>query len=233
MKRLFYVILNIFLMSCAEKVSPNTQKGSYVYRLSSSGYKSHYMTCNVFSDETFKGYLYDSPRKNCILMDISAGPKNLFEDNSLFLQMYPFKMLNSTIDYGKSLHFYTIEKATNQTLVESFILDSHIVNVELELENQRASFFKDYKFEICNLDESWEGLQLVIYERRSLVDQDPVPIRVSKILKPPFLIHPEYFGERKGNELMAYHPFANYISKFESDANQYYKLAEKTCSPFQ
>lgn len=228
MIRLFFIVF--FLFSCAEKVSFNTDKEgeSYIYRLPSSDYKNHYMTCNLIASSTFQGYIYDSPRKNCVFLEIDKGPASLFEDNSLFMQVYPFKMNERNLSYGDSLRIYTLDRETSQTLVESLILDAHIVNLELEKEG--SLFFQEHRFEVCDLDEEWNGLQIVIYERRS--DEDPAPIRVSKFLKPPFLIHPEYFRDSKGNELLAYHPFSSYIPDFSADSNQYYELAEEICSPF-
>ena len=230
MIRFFYVFLSFFLFSCAEKVSQDNQGESYIYRLPSSDYKTHYMTCSLLKDKTFHGYLYDSPRNNCLFLEIDKGPKNLFENNSLFLQMYPFKVMESDIDYGESLRIYTLDRFNNQTLVESFILDSHIV--EIELEKEGALFFEEHRFEICGIGEEWDGLQLVIYERRDRRDQDPAPIRVSKVLKPPFLIHPEYFRDSMGDDLASYHPFSSYISELSSDPTQYYELAEDLCHRF-
>lgn len=230
MIRLILIFLTGFLLSCAEKVSPDKGRDNYIYRLPSSDYKNHYMTCNVFADKTFQGYLYDSPRENCLLMEIDKAPKTLFENDSLFLQVYPFKITESGIDYGSSIPIYTLDKSNSQTLVESFILDSHIVTIELEKSSD--SFFEEHQLEICDLEEEWEGLQLVIYERRSLWEQEPAPLRVSKFLKPPFLIHPEYFRDIKGNELAAHHPFSSYISQYNSEPAQYYELAEDICRPF-
>ena len=186
------------------------------------------MTCNLITSNTFQGYIYDSPRKNCVFLEIDKGPKSLFEDNSLFIQVYPFKMNEKSLSYGDSLRIYTLDRKTNQTLVESLILDAHIVNLELKKEG--LLFFQEHRFEVCNVGEEWNGLQIVIYERRS--DEDSAPIRISKFLKPPFLIHPELFGNDKGNELMAYHPFSSYIPDFKTDPAQYYKLAEEICRPF-
>ena len=231
MVKFLSLLLIFFLFSCAEKVSTQEkQEQSYIYRLPSSDYKNHYMTCNLFTDKTFQGYIYDSPRENCVFLDIDKAPKALFEKDYFFLQMYPFKVTDSEIDYGASLRIYTLDKANNQTLVESFILDFHIV--QLELEKEATLFFEEHRFEVCGLGQEWEGLQMVIYERRNQRDQDPVPIRVSKFLKPPFLIHPEYFRDSKGNELAAYHPFSSSISDVNSNPNQYYERAEEICSPY-
>jgi len=219
------IFLTLFLFSCAEEVPFNTaEEESYIYRLPSSGYKNHYMTCNRIADSTFQGYIYDSPKSDCVFIEIDKSPQVLFENDSLFMQIYPFKIDKTDFRYGDSLRIYTLDKQTNQTLVESLILDSHIV---MELEKEAPLFFKEHRLEVCGLQD-WEALQIVIYERRA--EEDMAPIRVSKFLKPPFLIHPEYFKDSVGNELAAFHPFSNPLPA--SNSNQYYKLAKQICSPF-
>ena len=228
--RLFSLFLCFVLLACAQEVSLKDEEKPFIYRFSSSNRKNHYMTCNLLRDNTFQGYLYSSSKDNCVLLEIDNSPKGLFKDDSLFVQIYPFKASADDISYGKALRIYTIERLNSRLLVESFILDNYIVT--LELEKEESSFFKEHKFELCGLNDQWDGIQIVVYERRSYRGDDPIPVRISKVLKPPFLIHPEFFRDVKGNNLGKYHPFLNYISEFNSDPNQYYEWVEQICKSF-
>ena len=229
MLRFFLVFFSFFLLSCAKEVSlKDSQNQSAIYLPSSSKYKNHYMTCNLLKDKTFRGVLYNSPRDNCLLLDIDKGPDRLFEDSSFSMQIYPFKVTQSELEYGQAIEIYTLDRSNNQTLAVSYVLDTHTVNIELQKEG--SLFFQEHRFEICEIDDQWDGLQLVIYERRnSFRKEDPVPIRVSKVLKPPFLIHPEYFRDTEGVDLAAYHPFSDSISAVHIEPEDYYDRAEELC----
>ena len=226
----FLVFFSFFMLSCAKEVSlKDSQDQSVVYLPSSSKYKNHYMTCNVLKDKTFHGVLYNSPRKNCLLLDIDKGPDRLFKDNSFSMQIFPFKVLDSELDSGQAIKIYTLDKSNNQTLAESYALDSYIV--DLELEKDGDLFFQEHYLEVCDIDDQWDGLLLVIYERRnSFRKEDPVAKRVSKVLKPPFLIHPEYFRDTEGADLAAYHPFSDSISALNVEPEEYYERAEELCT---
>ena len=227
--RLFFLFLCFILLACAQEVSLQDEEKNFIYQASSSNQKNHYMTCNLLRDNTFQGYLYSSSKDNCRLLEINNSPKDLFRDDSLFVQIYPFKAAENDMSYGKELRIYIMERLNGRLLVESFVLDNYIVKVELEKEE--SSFFKEHKLELCGLDEQWDGIQIVVYERRSYRGDKPIPVRISKVLKPPFLIHPEYFRDVRGNNLVKYHPFFNYISELNSDPNQYYDWA-KQCNRF-
>jgi len=227
MKTLFFSSLALLFLSCAQEVSlQREEQQSYIYRLPSLPYKNHYMTCNRIADNTFQGYVYDSPRAHCVFVEIDKAPQSLFKEEELFIQFFPFKKGESDFSYGNSLRIYTLNRETNQTLVESHLLDYYIVN--LELEKEASQFLQENRFEICDL-ENWDGLQIVIYQKR---DEDTsTPIRVSQFLKPPFLIHPEYFRDNKGSELVAFHPFLN--TSDDLSPLSYYEKAEQTCHHFE
>ena len=229
--RAFFVCFFISLiLSCSHKLTapPDSLEGRLVYQ-SVALNEQNYMTCNFFSDETFRGYIYrPSSDNNCLHIDITESPKALLRNEDLFLQIYPFRVLKEDIEYGVSLPIHTTHKFdTEKILIKSQIIDTHLVQVELGLEADH--FFLDHVLEICNIDKKWTGMQLVIYERR---EKESVPIRITKFLKPPFLVHPEYHRDREGVGLSAYHPFLDYIPEFKSEPNRYYKLAEQVCSHF-
>ena len=133
---------------------------------------------------------------------------------------------------GLPLTIKTFEKKhkadeKEKILMESKIIDIFLIEAELGLEPDY--FFLDHFFELCDLDSSWQGLQLVIYERRN--DQEnAIPLRLTKTLLPPFLIHPGHFKESKGELLAAYHPFMNMISDVKSKPRAYYDFAEELCA---
>ena len=225
-----YFIFSIFIalsLSCSVKTSlPPAEENSLIYK--STGSQNHYMRCQFFADTNFQGYIYNSSQEDCVYLDILKSPKNLFKSDQLFIQIYPFTSGDNELIFDSSVPIYTFEKNNlEEPLMKSFIIDDHIIKVDLQLNEDH--FFKDHQFEICDLDENWEGLQLVIYKR--VTDQeDSIPFRTSKILIPPFLVHPEYFRETKGELLTAYHPFFQFIP--QSNPQAYYDLAEQMCSGF-
>lgn len=228
MRACFLFFLIAFFLSCSQKLE-NEQEESFVYR--SSAGKNPYMTCSIFADQTFQGYIYSSKvEKGCVILDISKAPTDLFNSYNRFLQIYPFKVVGNEFEYGKSLSIRTLEKHGNEEfLVQSYVIDSHIIKVDLEMEDE-SLFFIDHKFEICGLSDEWSGLQLVVYLKK--LGEEPIPARTTKVLKPPFLVHPEAFADEYGNLLAAQHPFISYISDFKSDPKQYYDLASQHCSEF-
>lgn len=218
------------MFSCAQKmtVSLSSKAENIAYKPDSS-HKKKFMTCNFFSDETFRGYIYRSSlQKDCFHIDIVKSPQELLKNEDLFLQIYPFKISNDEFEYGFAQSISTVSKfEKNKPLMKSQIIDTHIVQVELDLEADH--FFLDHNLEICHVDEQWQGLQLVIYERRQ-EQEEPVAIRITKFLTPPFLIHPEYFRDKMGINLAAFHPFLDSIPQFKSEPDSYYKMAEQLCS---
>ncbi|MCZ0932877.1 MAG: hypothetical protein OXJ52_06985 [Oligoflexia bacterium] len=228
MRAFFIFLFAGLILSCSQKVTaPQTSLDESAVYQSVALNEKNYMSCNFFADETFRGYIYrSSSNDNCLHIDITESPKALLRNEDLFLQIYPFRALKDDIEYGFSLPIYTAHKFdTEEVLIKSQVIDTHLIQVELGLEADH--FFLDHVLEICDLDEKWTGLQFVIYERRQ---EDSVPIRITKFLKPPFLVHPEYFREKEGSGLAAYHPFLDYIPEFKSEPNRYYKLAEQVCS---
>ena len=224
-----YLLLVIFILSCAQKISSTgaPQEEAVIYK-STHLKKKNYMTCNFFADETFRGYIYSSSKNNCAYIDITHSPKELLRNDNLFLQAYPFLIKGEEIKYGSSLAIHTIPKfKTDKVLMKSQIIDTYIIQVELDLEADQ--FFLDHNLELCGLDNKWHGVQFVIYERR-IAQEEAVPVRITKFLKPPFLIHPEYFRDKQGSALAAYHPFLEYIPEFKSEPENYYKLEEQICS---
>ena len=191
--------------------------------------KHKFMTCNFFADESFRGYIYPSVGdKSCFDIDIAKSPQEFLRNEDLFLQVYPFKIFRDELNYGSAKTIYTVSKYKNsEVLIQSQIIDNHIIQVELELETDH--FFLDHSLQVCDIEEEWDGLQLVIYERRE-GEKEPAPIRITKFLTPPFLIHPEYFKETKGVSLGAYHPFLDFIPELKSEPKAYYELAENLCS---
>ena len=231
--RTYLIVLLCVNLSCAQKVKAPEKSAEETFIYKSSDFSGkNYMTCNFFADETFRGYIYHPPlKKECIHIDITESPKELLRNDDLFLQIYPFRSLKDSIEYGSSLAVHTISKFDKKKiLMKSQIIDTHIVQVELGLEPDH--FFLDHILEICNWDKKWQGLQLVIYERR-LNQEEPVYIRTTKFLNPPFLVHPDYFREQRGVALAAYHPFLKHIPEFKSKPNRYYELAEEVCSHLQ
>ena len=166
-------------------------------------------------------------KPDCVYLEIDSYPTKLFENEDLFLQIYPFSVKEDQIEYGSSLAINTIKKIEedDDTLITSQILDAHIVKTELALDPNH--FFSDHLLEICGVGTDWEGIQFVIYERR--IKQDSAPIRITKFLIPPFLAHPEHFKHEKGVELAALHPFLELIPEYKSQSQSYYDLAEDIC----
>ena len=228
---LFFTLLGLFI-SCAEKRDQAFNEEAVIYQASLSDEKSQYLTCNVFSDQTFRGYLFSDSESSyidseCIYLEILKSPQELLKNSDLFLQIYPFKTTKKDIEYGHSLPIKTLKNSsqTKQAIARSQIIDTHFVETVLDLPTE--SFFADHYFEICDITEDWEGLQLVIYERRE--NREVPPIRISKFLLPPFLIHPEHFRDVKGEALAAFHPFLKYIPELKSRPSAYYRLAEDIC----
>ena len=230
MKTIFLLFFSLFMLSCAQEVtvSQASVDENILYQPENLS-KKKFMTCNFFSDETFRGYIYrPSSKDSCFHIDIVESPKELLRNEDLFLQIYPFRIFKDEYEYGFSQAIHTRSKFDkHKILIKSQIIDTHIVQVELDATADH--FFLDHTLEICDLDETWQGLQLVIYERRGY-NEESVPIRITKFLIPPFLIHPEYFREQAGVNLAAFHPFLEYIPEFKSKPDSYYKLAEKLCS---
>ncbi len=227
-----YSLLFWLLISCAQPDQrAQSAKESLVAYASTSQSNTHYLSCNQFTDTTFMGYVYkdsENPDPRCVLMDIAKSPKSFLKNEDLFLQVYPFTLRGDKMRYGSSLPIKTIEKFSKEALIQSQIIDAYLVEVEIKREPDY--FFLDHLFEVCLItEESWEGLQLVLYERRA--EQDPVPLRVTKFLLPPFLIHPEHFKEEKGNALAAFHPFLESIPQSKTSSKFYHDLAKEMCLP--
>ncbi|MBC6415310.1 MAG: hypothetical protein GDA46_02850 [Bdellovibrionales bacterium] len=226
--RFLYIFLSFFLLSCSQRVLLEEEEQTFALSSLSPVFKNNYMTCNVFSDETFHGYIHSSSEKNCISVEFENSPKDLFENTKYFLQIYPFKAVRKEMIYGEALRIHILDKESDQLLLKSLLLDIHVIKVELN-KDKTDSFLQDHRFEICNIDKAWDGIQFVIYEKRRLVGSKNVPVRITRVLKPPFLIYPEYFRDKKGDVLANHHPFFEYISIFD-DPNNFYELAEKTCN---
>lgn len=231
----FFILF--FTVSCAKHVKQNNSESyAFFYQSSSVEEKNRYISCNVFADETFRGYVWQDSKSSvhneeCIYLDIVKSPKGLLRNEDLFLQIYPFSIDNEGINYGSSFPIRTVRKpSTNDEeediLVLSQIIDTYLVETELDLETDH--FFLDHVFKICDVGEEWDGLQLVIYERRNS-PKEPIPVRVSKFLIPPFLIHPEHFRDTHGEALAAFHPLLEYIPQIKSRPSEYYDLAKNLC----
>lgn len=221
-----------FLMpSCAQKVDSEFGGEAVIFQ-SQSEEREHYSSCNFFADETFRGYIWHDSEgagyaPDCVNLDIVKSPKEFLRNEDLFLQIYPFSTDDEELKYGASLPIRTIKKNEDkEVLVLSQIIDTYLV--ETELQQDTDYFFLDHSFEVCNVGKEWEGLQLVIYERRA-EQENAVPIRISKFLLPPFLVHPEHFRETKGSALAAFHPFLEHIPELKSEPSAYYDLAEQMC----
>ena len=236
MRRLFSLcFISFFLLVCAQKLElPEGDEGAItIYNRSKIGNKNPYFSCSVFADETFRGKIWSdskSNRKNCLYLNIDKTPNDLLKSEDLFLQLYPFHTKNNQLNYGPSLKIKTFEKSSEEEkkiLMESKIIDTFLIEAELELEADY--FFLDHFFELCELDSKWEGLQLVIYQRREHPERN-VPLRTTKALLPPFLVHPSHFKESKGDLLAGYHPFTKMKSSLKSEPKAYYDLAEELCA---
>ena len=224
----YFLLVGIFLLSCAtETTESESQETSMIY--ASTGEQNYFMSCQFFADTSFRAYIYNSDQEGCVYLEITESPPALLERNDLFIQIYPFTSTNQELKYGSSVPIYILQKSDSaESLMKSFIIDSHIIKVDLKQDSHR--FFEDHKLAVCNLEEQWEALQIVIYERRSY--QDSLPIRTSKMLIPPFLVHPEYFKEQNGELLAPYHPFFDLIPQYQSDPQAYYDRAEEMCYRF-
>ena len=224
-----------FIVSCAKKANQEQQDNhTIIYQSMSSG-KDRYLTCNMFSDDTFRGYIWSDSeepdyKKDCVYIDITRSPKELLRNEDLFLQIYPFSIVNGEMNYDSSLLIKTVKKFVKdekkKVLATSHIIDTFLVETELGLEPDY--FFLNHLLEVCDIGEKQAGLQLVIYERREN-QEDHAPIRITQFLIPPFLVHPEHFRDVNGNALAAFHPFLKYISELKSKPSSYYDLAEKMC----
>jgi len=232
MKRSLKYLSFCFLFSCAQKVDHNWSSESLNLN-SETKDRKQYASCNLFSDKTFRGYIWRSSsstfRPQCVNIEIVRSPGDFLTNKDLFLQIYPFTVGDDKIDYGKSLTIYTIKKSDSRKdiLISSKIIDKHLVEIEMGLNVN--SFFSDHFFELCNMDSKWEAIQFVLYERRTF-QKEATPVRTTAFLTPPFLIHPEQFKNHKGEALAAFHPFLEHIQEFSSDSNQYYDLSEDICA---
>ena len=230
MKTIFLLLFSSFVMSCAQEtlVRQASLDENIIYQPEILS-KKKFMACNFFADETFRGYIYrPSSKSSCFHIHITEGPKEFLRNEDLFLQIYPFRIFRDEHEYGFSQTIHTRAKFGEQKiLIKSQLIDAHIVQVELK--ETADHFFLDHTLEICGLDKKWQGLQLVIYERRDY-HEEPVPIRITKFLVPPFLIHPEYFRDKKGINIAAFHPFLEHIPDFKSKPDGYYRLAEQMCA---
>ena len=238
MKRLFFLFFILFFIlacfACAQKLE-NSESGegiATIYNRSQIGDKNPYFTCNVFADQTFRGKIWSEPKspyKDCFFLNIDKIPNDFLKNEDLFLQIYPFHEKNDGFEYGPSLTIKTFEKRAEgekKILMESKIIDTFLIEAELELEPDY--FFLDHFFELCELDSKWKGLQLVLYERRQ--NRENIPLRTTKVLLPPFLIHPEHFKESKGDILAAYHPLRSMSADLKSNPSSYYDFAEELCA---
>ena len=227
----YTVFFSFFIISCAQRVDLGQEGDTIIYNKSTAGdQKSNYMSCSLFADKTFQGYVWDnvdssSSKSDCVHVKITKYPQELLKNEDLFLQIYPFFIKNGEMRYDESLSIETLTKDQKKALVLSKLIDTYLIEKELKLNPDH--FFADHILEICNIKEDWNGLQLVIYERRP--DQKSVPIRVTKFLLPPFLVHPELFRETRGDALAAFHPFLSFINEFKSKPSSYYDLAKKMC----
>lgn len=223
LKALIFAVF--FLLSCAQKLN----LGSELYVNS----QESYLSCNQFADDTFRGYIWKAhyEGENCVSLDITDSPPLLLKNPHLFLQIYPFSMEGEEIVYGSSLPIQTLQKTAKKEdqkpLILSQIIDLYLVEKELALDPEL--FFLDHILEVCDVGNSWQGLQLVIYERQADRDEVPLPVRRTKFLIPPFLIHPEHFREEEGEALAAFHPFLDYIPEYQSQPSAYYDLADQIC----
>lgn len=221
-----------WILSCAEKLDFQPE-GDETVIYQSGGEKDQYLSCNRFADETFRGYVWTDSKSStntetCITLEITKSPGNLLKNEDLFLQVYPFLIEGEETEYGSSVAIKTIKKEEGGgvTVVRSQIIDTYLVETELNLDPDY--FFIDHFFELCGIEKKWDGIQIVVYKRRANQEK-PAPVRITKFLLPPFLVHPEYFREAKGNALAAFHPFLRNISDFKSKPSAYYDLAERMC----
>ncbi len=224
------IALSLFLISCAQEVNQNYERHAAIYGFSLAGEREdQYQSCNEFSDETFRGYVWShssSPDKSsCVSMEIIEYPHELLKNESLFLQIYPFSIEWGKMRYGESLPVNTLTR-DQEELILSNMIDAYLVEIKLKLETDY--FFEDHIFELCDIGDEWAGLHLVVYERRPN-QQAPAPIRTTKFLLPPFLAHPGHFRDVKGDGLAAFHPFLAYAAQPQSASKSYYDLAEEMC----
>ena len=235
MKSFFGFFFFYFIFSCATKVDREEQDQTLIYQSTALDTNS-YFSCGLFADETFRGYIWadaeDSSQKACVYVEISKSPEELLKNDNLFLQIYPFSVIQEKMKYGSSAPIKTIRKFTDkeELLMESQIIDAHLVEAMLKLDPDY--FFLDHLFKICDVSKKWDGLQFVIYERREYQDE-PTIIRKTKALLPPFLAHPEYYRESKGPVLAALHPLLDSVPELKSSPSAYYDLAEKLCRPIK
>ena len=231
----FLSIVPLFIISCAQKLDREYSTSAYA---STGDNRPPYFSCNTFSDETFKGSVWSNPKSSrdqnrCIYLEINESPKELLTNEDLFLQMYLFSITDSEMIYSHSPFIRTIKKFEQNRradfLIRSHIIDAHLVKTKLKLDPHY--FLADHFFEICDIENKWSGLQLVIYQRRG-PEELPAKIRITKFLIPPFLIHPEFFKDEKGSALAALHPFLGLIPELRSTPSLYYDYAEEMCNPF-
>ncbi len=221
---LFFVF---FILSCAEKKSEYDGDDEHTIIYGASSKKSPYFSCNRFADETFRGDIYI--KSGCAYIDINKSPKDLFDNRDLFLQMYAFSIKSGEMEYSSSIAFKTVERGNREkALMQSEIINTDLVKAELNLNPN--TFFKNHSFEICDLEETWDGLQLVVYKKR--IPPPSISVRVTKFLLPPFLVHPEQFRDNKGDVLAGLHPLLKLIPKMNFRPSAYYDYAEEVCDEF-
>lgn len=227
-------LICFFVIACAQKVDRGLDPYAIVYNESMGSEEGAYFSCNIFADETFRGSVWNdsdssSYAEACVYLKIEASPKDLLKNEDFFLQIYPFFVKDGAMDFDSSLRINTIRESVGngakEIVMESAMIDTYLVQAKLRVNPDH--FFLDHFFEICDIKDEWDGLQLVVYERKR---EEAVYVRTTKFLLPPFLIHPEHFRNERGDALAAYHPFLEFIPEFKSTPSSYYDYAERICN---
>ena len=193
-----------------------------------------HFSCNKFKDDSFGGYVWNgynpSSNNTCIYLYLTHSPRELFTNEDIFLQIYPFFIEDDDIFFAPSVWINTVTKFDDEesrmTLGSSKIIDTYFIKKSLNL--NPSSFFEDHFLEICDIEQDWVGLQLTLYKRK-IREENPSLLKVTKFLLPPFLIHPEQFRESYGDAALVFHPLFNRFEEGSQTVN-YNKYAEDMCS---
>ena len=207
MRIILLFLMSSLLLACSKPADkPEGRLGVYH---SSLNKPQSYLKCNIFSDETFHGHVStdveNKQAQTCVVVNILKFPTNIFDEDSLFIQAYPFTYTDGDeIEYGESLRIKGFYKygESKKNFFESNLIDKKFIQ---EMQSTPKDFFSDHYLKFCGLDPKYPAMQLVIYHKGE--KQQAIPIRVTKFLLPPFSTNPEDFEKEQGENLLPFSPF--------------------------
>lgn len=232
--KILYFFWLLFVVSCSARIEHAGQDNSYLEDLLDKTQLVAEKKCSPFigSKNIFIGALFpSSSNESCFDMRIFEHEKNLFSDDKLFLQAYPFKKSsnpkNKNLEFGVSATIITyLKDAENEKPLRSKVINSDFIDDIAK--SSQAKFFRDHYLRICGLDsDKWQGLQFVLYYN----DKKPATaISITRILLPTSLEQFEGVDYKSGDGLAAYHPANQWKDALEKEDINYKTFLGYMCS---